>query len=181
MTAFGERMIRAAKLDAELYEEVEHDKEALRQAVGVIILSGVAAGIGTFAQGGITGIVVGTASALTGWFIWTYVTFIIGTKLFPEPWTRLSFKEMLRTVGFAGSPGIIRVLGVIPDLTVFVFFVSLVWMLIATVVAARKALNYRSLGRTIIVCLIGWIIQIILITLFISAFSPETEDQILSV
>ena len=38
-----DRMIRAAKLDIHLYEEVEADKQATRQAMTAVILSRVAA------------------------------------------------------------------------------------------------------------------------------------------
>ena len=44
MASFTDRMIRAAKLDAALYEEVEADKAAMGQAMGVFIPSSVAAG-----------------------------------------------------------------------------------------------------------------------------------------
>jgi hypothetical protein len=52
-------MIRAAKLDATLYEEVEADKGAMGQAMAVVILSSVAAGIGTIGITGIKGIISG--------------------------------------------------------------------------------------------------------------------------
>jgi hypothetical protein len=47
MAILMERMIRAAKLDMHLYEEVETDKSATGQAVTVVVLSSLAAGIGT--------------------------------------------------------------------------------------------------------------------------------------
>ena len=40
------RMIRAAKLEPNLYEEVEADEGALEQAVAVVLISSLAAGIG---------------------------------------------------------------------------------------------------------------------------------------
>ena len=42
MNPFIDRMIRAAKLDVNLYEEVEADKTALFQSMMVVVLSGVA-------------------------------------------------------------------------------------------------------------------------------------------
>ena len=70
MASITDRMIRAAKLDVNLYEEVEADKDAMRQAMAVVILSSVAAGIGTIGTTGIKGLVLGTIVALVGWFIW---------------------------------------------------------------------------------------------------------------
>ena len=50
MTSFQDRIIRAAKLDVNLYEEVEADTGAMGQAMGVVVLSSIAAGIGTIAR-----------------------------------------------------------------------------------------------------------------------------------
>jgi hypothetical protein len=50
MASFKGRIIRAARLDANLHEEVEADKGALRQAMVVVVLSGVAAGIGSIVR-----------------------------------------------------------------------------------------------------------------------------------
>jgi hypothetical protein len=48
----------------------------------------------------------------------------------------------LRTIGFSSSPGLIRVLGIIPGLTEIVFLVASIWMLVAMVIAVRQALDY---------------------------------------
>ncbi len=124
MANFKDRIIRAAKLDIGLYEEVEADKTAMQQAMGVVILSSVAAGIGTIARGGLMGIFVGTIVALIGWYIWASLTYFIGTKLLPEPQTKADIGELLRTIGFASSPGLIRVIGIIPALGPIVFFIA---------------------------------------------------------
>lgn len=173
MANFGKRMIRAAKLDVSLYEEVEADKSALGQAMGVVVLSSVAAGIGTFAagtRGTFLGMLVGVIAALVGWYIWAYLTYLIGTKLLPEPQTKADHKELLRTVGFSSSPGLIRVLGIIPGLANIVFPIAAIWMLIAMVIAVRQALDYKSTLRTVGVCAIGWIIQMVLLILVFYAF-----------
>jgi hypothetical protein len=104
MSKFIDRMLRAAKLDVNLYEEVEADKAAFSQAMGVVALSGVAAGIGSIGSTGIAGIFTGTIAAIIGWFIWAYITYIVGTKLLPQPQTQSDYGELLRTIGFASSP-----------------------------------------------------------------------------
>ena len=107
MTTFGDRIIRAAKLDAQLYEEVEADTGAMGQAMGVVVLSSMAAGVGSVAIGGLGGILVGTIAALIGWYVWAYLTYFIGTKFLPEPQTEADLGELLRTIGFSSSPGLI--------------------------------------------------------------------------
>ena len=168
MANFSNRIIRAAKLDVALYEEVEADKSALGQAMGVVVLSSIAAGIGNTSQAGLFGILMMVVAALVGWYIWAYLTYFIGTKLLPESQTKADHKELLRTIGFSSSPGLIRVLGIIPGLQSIVFPIASIWMLIAMVIAVRQALDYTSTLRAIGVCLIGWIIQILLFVLLFS-------------
>ena len=170
MSSFSDRLFRAAKLDVNLYEEVEADKGALRQAMAVVILSSIAAGLGSIAKAGIIGILTGAILALVGWFIWAYITYIIGTKILPTPETEANYGQLLRTIGFSSSPGLIRVLGIIPGLAGIVFLVAGVWMLIAMVIAVRQALDYHSTLRAVGVCIIGWIIQAITIGIFFGVF-----------
>ena len=159
MASFQDRIIRAAKLDAQLYEEVEADKGAMGQAMAVVILSSIAGGIGTPAGLGLGGILIGTIAALVAWYIWAFLTYFIGTKLLPEPQTKADVGELLRTIGFSSSPGFIRVLGIIPFLRGLVFLIAGLWMLVAMVIAVRQALDYQSTLRAVGVCIIGWIAQ----------------------
>ena len=159
MAAIQGRMLRAAKLDVQLYEEVEHDEGALGQATTVVVLSALAAGIGSFGIGGLTGLVSGTLAALIGWYVWAFLTYHIGTRLLPEPQTRADYGQLLRTIGFSSAPGLIRVVGIIPGLGGFVFAVAGVWMLVAMVIAVRQALDYTNTWRAVGVCAIGWALQ----------------------
>ena len=170
MTSFWDRIIRAAKLDVDLYEEVEADKGAMGQAMGVVVLSSIAAGVGTIARGGLGGMLIGTILALVGWYVWAYITYIIGTKLLPEPQTKADYGELLRTIGFSSSPGLIRVLSIIPGLGPVVFLVASIWMLVAMIIAVRQALDYESTLRAVGVCVIGWIIQALILMLLFSIF-----------
>ncbi|HEA65327.1 MAG TPA: hypothetical protein ENI07_00675 [Desulfobacterales bacterium] len=168
MANFKDRIIRAAKLDINLYEEVEADKGAMGQAMGLVVLSAVAAGIGSIGKAGAAGIVIGTITALISWYIWAYITYFIGTRIFPEPQTKADHGELLRTIGFSSAPGLLRVLGIIPFLYGIIFFLTGIWMLIAMVIAVRQALDYKSTPRAIGVCIVGWIIQGIIFWLFFS-------------
>ena len=164
MASFKNRMIRAAKLDVHLYEEVEADKGAMAQAMTVVILSAVALGIGS-GNAGLRGIIILTIVALIGWYVWAFLTYLIGTKLLPEPETRSDYGELLRTIGFSSAPGLIRILGIIPipGLRDPLFAVASIWMLVAMVIAVRQALDYTSTGRAIGVCMIGWVVQILIL------------------
>ena len=168
MTNFKDRIILAAKLDVTLYEEVEADKSAMRQAMGVVVLSSIAAGVGSIGANGFGGILLGIIASLGGWYIWAYLTYFIGTKILPEPQTKADVGELLRTIGFSSSPGLIRVFGIIPGLSGVVFAVASIWMLAAMVIAVRQALDYKSTLRSVGVCAIGWIIQSLILVLLFS-------------
>ena len=159
MSPFVDRMIRAAKLDVHLYEEVEADKNAMGQAMGVVVLSSVAGGIGFMHVAGLIGLVIGAVGSLIGWYIWAFMIYVIGTKFLPEPQTHADHGELLRTIGFSSAPGMIRVFALIPGLSTTVNFLASVWMLVATVIAVRQALDYQSTYRAIGVCIIGWLVQ----------------------
>ena len=172
MATFQDRIFRAAKLDAQLYEEVEADRNATGQAMAVVVMSGVAAGIGTGSQG-LLGIAGGTLVALLGWGIWAFLTYFIGTRLLPEPQTKADYGELLRTIGFASAPGLIRVFGVIPGFGAFLFLVAGIWMLVATVIAVRQALDYTSTPRAVGVCLIGWLVQLVILAPLVGLVQTE--------
>ncbi len=162
MASLIDRMIRAAKLDPQLYEEVEADTTAMSQAVTVVVLSSIAAGIGSLLAGGVVGLLGGTFLALAGWFIWSFTVYWIGAKLMPETQTQADYGQLLRTIGFSSSPGVLRIFGFIPLLGWVLNLVTGVWMLTAMVVAVRQALDYQSTGRAVVVCLLGWIVYLIL-------------------
>ncbi len=169
MANFGNRIFRAARLDVALYEEVEADKSALDQAMGVVILSSIAAGIGS-TSAGLLRMLIGVVVALAGWYIWAYLTYFIGTRLLPEPQTKADHGELLRTIGFSSSPGLIRVLGIVPVMRGIVFPIAAIWMLVAMVIAVRQALDYTGTLRAIGVCAIGWIVQAVMLGLLFFVF-----------
>ena len=177
MASLGNRMIRAAKLDRGLYEEVEADTGATRQAMLVVVLSSVAAGIGSAGVGGLKGLFFGALTALAAWYIWAFLTYFIGTRLLPESQTEADVGQLLRTIGFSSSPGLLRILGILPGLTGIVFLVCAVWMLVAMVIAVRQALDYHGTGRAIAVCLIGWVVQVVIIGLVMMFLGIGAEPQ----
>jgi hypothetical protein len=156
---FVERMVGAARFNTSAYEDVEADRGATGQALAVVLLSSVAAGIG--AGAGVRGLVVGTIASLVGWLVWAVLIYLIGARWLPEPGTQTDTGELIRTIGFATSPGLLRVLGIVPFLTSIVFTVTALWMLATMVVAARQALDYKSTLRAVGVCLLGWIVQLL--------------------
>ncbi len=161
MAGIVDRMLGAAKLDVRTYEEVEHDVTATGQAMLVVIISSVAGGLSMLGTGLIRAVFVTAIASLIGWFLWAFLTYMIGTRLLPEPETQADVGQLLRTTGFSSSPGILRVLGSLPLIGWLISFVVAVWMLVAMVIAVRQALDYKSTGRAVAVCLIGWLVFVI--------------------
>ena len=170
---FINRIIRACKLDANLYEEVEADKSATFQAALVVILSTLALGVGSFFTFGVFNIFIPILVALAGWFVWSSLIYFVGAKLFPDKNTQSNIGELLRTIGFSHAPGLIRVFGFNQDLLVFTYFVSGIWALIAMVIAVRQALDYQSTWRAVGVVVIVTLFQFYILYKF--GFIPMNE------
>jgi hypothetical protein len=158
MAGFTERMVGAATLDTNIYEEVEHDQNATGQAAAVVALVAVASAIGSYGMGGITGAITSIIGAFVGWVVWSAVTLVIGTKIFDGT---ADMGEMLRTLGFAQSIGVVKVLGIIPLLGWVASIAAGLWMLVCGVVAVRQALDFTT-GKAIGTVLLGWLAMVIL-------------------
>ena len=158
ISIFFNRVFRAIKIDIELYEEVEADKNATLQAGLVVILSSLAAGVGAVHLGA-SNLLLAPILSLLSWYIWAYIIYIVGAKLIPDTETKSSHGELLRTIGFSSAPGLIRVFGLTPDLMLVTFVGSAFWMLACMVVAVKQTLNYQSLWKALGVVVISWLVQ----------------------
>lgn len=171
------RVIGAAGLRAAIYEDVEADRSATGQAVAVVVLSSVAAGIGArgFGAASAREVLFFSAVALMAWVAWAVLVYEIGAHILPGPRTQIDVGELLRTTGFAAAPGLLRIIGVVPDMTIPGFAVAALWMLLAMIIAVRQALDYTSTRRAIAVCGVGWVLAIALAVLFGVFFGPHVS------
>jgi hypothetical protein len=154
-----QRMVGAAKLDRATFEDVEADGTATAQALTVVSMSSIAAGVGNGVTSG-SALLVTALAALVGWFLWASLIYLIGTKVLSAPETKSDVGELLRTTGFASAPGVLRVFGLIEGYGPVLIGVANVWMLVAMVVGVKQALDYDSTARAIGVCLVGWIVMV---------------------
>jgi hypothetical protein len=154
------RMIRAARLDSQLYEEVENDESATSQAAIVVVIAAISGAIGAFIRDGIGTAIIGLVGALIGWFLWSAITLFVGRTFFGTDQTNVDLGEMLRALGFSTTPGILSVLNFIPVFGVVLSLVLGIWQLIAGVIAVRQAMDF-STGRAIATVIVGWIVQVI--------------------
>ena len=111
---FVQRIVGAARLNAATYEEVEADRSATAQAAAVVGLVAVASGLGLLAAGGFMSLLMAAVGALLGWVVWAVVIYVVGAKWLPEAGTRADVGQVMRTLGFAQAPGLLRVFGWVP-------------------------------------------------------------------
>lgn len=163
---FGTRLRGVLLLNPEVYEDIERDTAAGPQAFAVVVAASVAAGIGAALSIGSFGLVRETIAALVGWVMWAGVTYVVGTRLLPEPQTRTDMGELLRVIGFAYAPTLLAIFGFLPAVGVLVRTIAAIWTLAATVLAVRQALDYNSTARAIGVVLIGWLFFVLILWIF---------------
>ncbi|MGI9147190.1 MAG: YIP1 family protein [Chloroflexota bacterium] len=170
------RMMRAARLEVPLYEEVEGDRTATNQALLVVVLVAVASGLGAgigaslagASGGGLVGrLVSGLLSALIGWAVWSYVVYFVGTRFFGGTAT---YGELLRTLGFAESPSVLLILSFIPVLGGLLSLVVLIWTIVTSFIATRQALDIDN-TKTVLTILIGAVALIVVITVISLIFA----------
>jgi hypothetical protein len=155
---FLNRIFRSFKIDPEVFNEVQKDKNATISAAFVVILSSSAAGIGA-ASLGTSNFILAPVFSLISWFVWAYIVYFVGVKLFPDTKTKTTQASLLRAIGFSSAPGIIRIFGFNEDLMTVTFIGSAFWMLACMIVAVRETLNYKSLWKALGVVIISWFVQ----------------------
>lgn len=162
MTAFIRRVLGALSLDVPTFEDVEADRGALPQALLVVVLAGVGAGIGIAGidDAAPRTIALVAAGSVTAWIAWAVVVHQVGAHLLAEPGTQADLGQVLRTLGFAAAPGMFRAFEVFGATRWLFFPLTAIWMVAAMTVAIRQAFDYSSLGRAVAVSLLGWTVLV---------------------
>jgi hypothetical protein len=166
-----DRMLGALRLDVAAYEEVEADEKATGEAAFVVVASALvaAAGYALRLGGEVNAGILGAIAELIGWGLYALFAYFVGAKLIPGPRTRSSWGEIARTLGYATTPRFLLILVAIPGLFGPVRFVVSVWMLAATVVALRSALDCGTL-RAVVVAVLASIVELIVVSLIVGLF-----------
>ena len=160
------RMIGAAKLNVDTYEEVEADRSATGQALFVVLLVTVASVVGTLLLGDdvdvVRALIVGIIRGVVSWALWALVTMLIGTTILKTEKTQADWGELARTTGFAQTPGILNVLVFVPAVGGLIVLVAFIWSIVAMLIGVRQALDYTSTWRAFFVVLLALIPVLIL-------------------
>ena len=177
MRLFFHRFLRAALLDVELYKEVIAEPLTLNQAWITVLIYSMAASWGGFGGVGAVGTNIAMITTLIGWYLWAFFTYFIATRFFRENKTELDRsdrKTVIRAMGFASAPGVVRLLGMIPGLGMVALAGASIWQIVASTIALRLALNFTSPYRAAAPCIIAWLIsafvQVMLFVILFQAF-----------
>jgi len=155
VSRLGPRLLGAALLRADTYEEVESDPTAIAQAALVVAAACAAVGVATLVGGraaGIAGPRLGLQVAVAalvpavGWVVGSALAYMVGATFLRGPETVTDYREVLRTTGFAFAPGILRGLAWLPPtaLGLGIDYGASLWVLCAGVVAVRQALDFTT-------------------------------------
>ena len=158
------RIIGAATLNISVYEEVEADRSATVQALGVVILVSLVIGIKFLILGDFANLFQVVGLAIVTWGLLALITYVVGTTLFRTAETEADWGQLLRTLGFAQSPRILFLFAPVAGaIGLTIALAAWFWWLVASVIAVRQALDYRSTLRAVGVTFIGFLPQIFLI------------------
>ena len=159
-----DRIIGVFKLDADTFEQIEHDETATSQAAVVVLMVALLGAVG-----GLIGALMGAGSpvmafigplvgALVGWVVWSAATYFVGTSMFGGT---ANMGEMLRVVGFAYAPQLLGLFNFIPCVGWLIALAGWIWSLAAMIVAIKQGLDVDT-GKAVVTALVGWILVVII-------------------
>jgi hypothetical protein len=166
------RMGRAITLEADFYEEVEAEASSIGQASLVVLLACCAGALGTWLRDVALApvppddapfrVVLDMVEPLVLWLIGSAFAYMVGATFFRGPETETDYPEVLRTTGFAFTPGLLRVFAFAPaPLGLLLTIAGDLWMLVCGVVAVRQALDFttaRAVGTFGVAYALMWLI-----------------------
>ena len=163
---YFQRLKKAIFLDVAFYEEVEKDKKFTDQAMMTVAIVSIVQGI-MIAGFAPIALVQGILGSLIRFVMWAFFIAFVGTRILPEPETPTNTGELIRTLGFSYSTGLVVVLKIVPIISNFVDLVVVILQLAAMTIAVRQALDFNSTVRAVGVCIVAFILMIVALTLFI--------------
>jgi hypothetical protein len=167
MNLFVSRMIRAAKLDASLFEELIDNPSIQGQSVWVVAIFAMATGYGMFSRAGVTAVNSCLVTTFFAWYFWAFSIYFIGTYFFGNATTKTDRKTIMRVVAFSSAPGVLRLLGVIPQTSSILFIVTSVWIVAASVMGIKMAFTISHTGKAILLCASTWLLAFVVQSLLL--------------
>ena len=156
-----DRMLGAARLRVDTYEEVERDRGATGQALIVVILVTIVSVVGQMLGGAevevVSALIVGVIRGVASWALWALFTWLIGATILRTEDTEADWGQLARGTGFAQTPGLLNVISFLPGIGLLISLLTFVWTFAGMVVAVRQSLDYTSTMRAVFVILLAFI------------------------
>lgn len=162
-----DRIMGVFRLDSNTFEEIEADRDATTQAALVVLIVALIAAVGgiigaTFAEDGnfLRSFISALVGTFVGWVVWSAITYFVGTSLFGG---QADMGEMLRVIGFAYAPQMLRIIPCVGDI------IGFIWSLIAGFIAVRQGLDLDNTKAflTIVVGFIAYVIITAIVTVIL--------------
>jgi hypothetical protein len=168
------RLIRSIKLDATLFEEIIADPKTQGHSYWVVAILAMATGYGMFSRAGSMAVNIGLAMTFFAWYVWAFTVYYAGTRIFQAEPSRVDRKTVLRVMAFASAPGMLRILGVIPKMTLVVFLITSAWIIYAGAIGIKIAFKREQISQAILLCAATWLvvffIQVVFMIILLSVF-----------
>ncbi len=178
------RMLGAARLDSETYEEVEKDGGATLQALIVVVIVTIASIVGEMLAGGddsdvVIALVAGIIRGIVSWALWALVVWMIGATILKTEQTEADWGQLARGTGFAQTPRILNVFAFTPTIGWVITLGTFIWTFACMLVAVRQSLDYTSTWRAFFAILLSFIpvaiINIIVLLLIGGGMTTEAS------
>ena len=154
-----DRMQGAARLNSNVYREIVNDGRATGQALVVVALVSTARVVAAMLGGEdihlVIALIVGLVDGVLNWVMWALFIWLFGVTLLKMENTNAGWGQMVRATGFAQTPGLLSVIGFIPDITFLILAATFAWTFACMVVAVRQSLGYTSTTRAVFVILLA--------------------------
>jgi hypothetical protein len=181
--ALSDRLLRLARLDTSVFDEVKGDPAATLPAIVVAAAATFLAGIGgwlwwifqDFQDSGeifVKSVILGGVFSVALWIVWLLVAYVILTQVFRE---QADWQQMLRTMGLAAAPLAISLLILITPIGLGIGLASVALFFGLTTIAIQAVTPDTAPAKVLVANLAGFAVWAIVLTLLVTddnAFAP---------
>lgn len=143
LSSLGSRVLQSISLRREAFAEVARDSSATKIAVAVVFLAALGTAIGTFSDGGVSGVPGRLLVTIASWFAWT-ATAVVVPKLFTKN-SNVEWGTASRVMALAHAPLMLRALNALTTADILLALTVLLWHVAASYVAIRAI--YPQMSR----------------------------------
>ncbi|MDP6822412.1 MAG: hypothetical protein QF554_03890 [Dehalococcoidia bacterium] len=147
------RVVNAALLNRRTFRGIQEDPTGTAQVYILVGAAAIAAGIGTL--GDLSLVVQNVLLTVAGWLIYAHVAWFMRSYIFDTIHAEASRPNMLRVVGIAYGPGLLRAFGFFPGVGEFVFVAATIWIVVGIAVGLRSTLAFENYGPVAGIIAIG--------------------------